>query len=91
MNYVLSQEAQDDLIRIYRFGYFKFGEPQADKYYDSLFGCFERIAKSPHQFPNADNVRQSYRFCVCGSDTIYFREGKPDEIEIIRIIGMQDF
>jgi toxin ParE1/3/4 len=91
MNYVLSQEAEDDLIRIYCFGYFKFGELQADMYYDSLFACFERIAKNPDQFPSADRIRLGYRFCVCGSDTIYFREGKPDEIEIIRIIGRQDF
>ncbi len=32
MNYVLSKETDEDLIRIHEFGVYKFGEAQADKF-----------------------------------------------------------
>lgn len=91
MKYVLSQEAEDDLIRIYRFGFYQFGEAQADRYFEALYQCFDRIAKAPEQYPAADRIREGYRFCVSGSDTIYFKIFDPSCVEIIRIIGRQDF
>ncbi|WP_425638245.1 type II toxin-antitoxin system RelE/ParE family toxin [Algoriphagus yeomjeoni] len=91
MNYLLSQKAEEDVIRIYRFGFSKFGENQPNKYYDALFICFERIGKSPSQFPEASHIRESYRYCVCGADTIYFKLRSDGLPEIIRIIGRQEF
>lgn len=91
MKYILSQEAEQDIVRIYQFGFYKFGEAQADKYYDAIYNCFDRKAHNPGQFPLASHVRERYRYCVCGSETIYFRLRKDDIPEIIRIIGMQDF
>lgn len=46
MNYRLSQEAEEDLIRLYRYGFYRFGETQADRYIDSLYSCFDRIAEN---------------------------------------------
>lgn len=91
MNYRLSQEAEEDLIRLYRYGFYRFGEAQADRYFEVLYSCFDRIAKNPEQFPTADRIRKDYRFCVCGSDTIYFKFGFEGLVEIIRIIGKQNF
>lgn len=34
--------------------------------------------------------RQGYRYCVCGVDTIFYKIS-PDEIEIMAIIGRQNF
>jgi toxin ParE1/3/4 len=52
--------------------------------------CFDKIASNPLMFPSATNYRDIDRFCVCGVDTIYYNI-KGDEIEIITIIGRQDF
>lgn len=41
-------------------------------------------------FPEVTKYKDIDRFCVCGVDTIYFNI-KGDEIEIITIIGRQDF
>ena len=41
-------------------------------------------------FPISSKYRNIERFCVCGVDTIYFNI-KGSEIEIITIIGRQDF
>jgi toxin ParE1/3/4 len=50
VNYRLSNVAGDDLIRIHHYGVEKSGMAQADKYYDSLFECFNIIAARPFSF-----------------------------------------
>ena len=87
-NYRLSQEAEDDLYRIWLYGLETFGQRQADSYYDAFFDRFEAIANNPYQYPEADE-RPSYRKSVCGVDTIYYRI-ESDVVMIIRILGRQD-
>ncbi|RTY90211.1 type II toxin-antitoxin system RelE/ParE family toxin [Flavobacterium sp. RSP46] len=89
-NYFLTHEAKEDLLRIYEFGIHRFGEIQADKYIIMLHDCFDKIASNPFMFPVVSKYKNVERFCVCGVDTIYFNI-KEDEIEIITIIGRQDF
>jgi len=90
-SYKLSVEAENDVIRIYEYGFYKFGMIQADKYYNELFECFNKIAKNPLMFPTAEHIKEDYRYCVSGVDTIYFKIKKNNSIEIITIIGRQDF
>ena len=89
MNYRLSQEAKFDLINIHHFGVYRFGEKQADKYYNTFFKHFKIICKNPYQFPSVEYIRKGYRKCVCGSDTIYFHIN-DNYIEIMAIIGSQN-
>jgi toxin ParE1/3/4 len=88
--YKLNIQAEEDLTRIFDYGLGKFGLVQANKYYDMLFDCFAKIASNPYLFPNAIRYREGYRFCVCGVDTIYYKI-IADEIEIMAIIGRQNF
>ncbi len=89
MNYVLSKEADEDLIRIHEFGVYKFGEAQADNYFFAFFEQFEVIAKNPYLYPSIDFLGKGIRRCVCGVDSIYYKiNGKT--VEIITIIGRQD-
>ncbi len=71
--YKLSNEAKEDLIRIHHFGVREFGMNQADKYFNEFFDCFEIIAQRPFSFPFVDHIRKGYRRCVCGVDSIYYR------------------
>jgi toxin ParE1/3/4 len=89
-NYFLTREAKEDLWRIYEFGVRVFGEQQADKYLLMLHECFEKILSNPFMFPVVINHNGVERYCVCGVDTIYYNI-KSNEIEIITIIGRQDF
>jgi toxin ParE1/3/4 len=86
----LSFEAEEDILRIFEFGFRRFGLIQANKYYDMLFDCFDKISSNPYMFPKVSNYKNVERFCVCGVDTIYFNI-IGNEIEIITIIGRQDF
>jgi toxin ParE1/3/4 len=90
-NYVLTIEAEEDIIRIYEYGFGQFGIIQADKYYEMLFDCFYKIALNPYLFPSAEHIKKDYRYCVCGVDTIYYKVSTPETIEIMTIIGRQDF
>lgn len=88
--YHFSFEAEEDIVRIFEYGLGRFGLQQANKYYDMLFECFNKIASNPFMFPVVTKYRDVDRFCVCGVDTIYFNI-KGNEIEIITIIGRQDY
>jgi toxin ParE1/3/4 len=88
-NYRLSIEAREDLIRIHQYGVTRFGETQADKYFDSFFECFEIIAQRPYSFESIDAIKAGYRRCVWRSDSVFFRVN-DGVVEIMAIIGKQD-
>ena len=87
--YRLNNEAKEDLIRIHQYGVEKFGMTQADKYFNSFFKYFDIIAQQPYSFESVDHIRNGYRRCACGSDSIYYRiiNGL---VEIMAIVGRQD-
>lgn len=87
--YKLSNVAKEDLIRIHQYGVKKFGVKQADKYFNSFFDHFEMIAERPLSFEAVDFIKPGYRRCVCGVDSIYFKNN-DDSVEIMAIIGRQD-
>jgi len=87
--YKLSNVAKEDLIRIHHYGVKKFGMEQADKYFNSFFEYFEIITQRPFSFESVDFIKEGYRRCVCGSDSIYYKVNN-DIIEIMTIIGRQD-
>ncbi|MEM7484535.1 MAG: type II toxin-antitoxin system RelE/ParE family toxin [Bacteroidota bacterium] len=87
--YRLSNEAKNDLIRIHQYGIQRFGMQQADNYFNAFFTCFDQIAQRPYSFESVDSIKNGYRRCVCGIDSIYFRI-KNDTVEIMAIVGRQD-
>ena len=87
--YKLSNEAKNDLIRIHRYGTKKFGMRQADKYFETFFEYFDIIAKRPYSFESVTYIKEGYRRCVCGSDSIYYKINN-NTIDIMAIIGKQD-
>ncbi len=88
-NFKLTNEAKADLIRIHHYGVEKFGVTQADNYFDLLFKCFDMIAQRPFSFESVDYIKQGYRRCVCGSDSIFYKINNG-VVEIMAIIGRRD-
>jgi toxin ParE1/3/4 len=87
--YKLSKVAKEDLIRIHQYGTAQFGEERADKYFNAFFDKFDFIAERPYVFESAEFIKEGYRKCVCGVDTIFYRIEK-EMVEIMTIIGRQD-
>lgn len=88
-NYRISITAKEDLIRIHQYGVSKFGIKQADKYFNDFFISFEIIAKQPYSFESISFIKEGYRRCVSGSDSIYYRI-ENGTVEIMTIVGRQD-
>lgn len=88
-NYRVSNNAQDDLQRIWRWGLEQFGEAQADAYFNKLIERFEVLAAEPYLAPAVDDIRAGYRRSVCGADSIYYRIDQGF-IEIMAVLGRQD-
>ena len=89
MNYLLSEEAKDGLIRIHQYGTLRFGAKQADAYFDAFFEQFAMIANNPLHYPAVNHIRKGYRRCTCGVDSIYYRI-EDDVVQIMTIVGRQD-
>jgi toxin ParE1/3/4 len=89
-DFVLTEEAKEDLWRIYNFGVEQFGETQAEKYFAMMYGCFRKIAKFPLLFSVTVKRNIHLRFCVCGVDTIYYQIHK-NQVRVLTIIGRQHF
>lgn len=87
--YRLRNSTKEDLIRIHHYGVKKFGMTQADNYFDLFFKYFDIIAQRPFSFESVDFIKNGYRRCVCGSDSIYYRIN-DDTVEIMAITGRQD-
>ena len=87
--YKLSNEAKNDLIRIHQYGVVKFGTTQAEKYFESFFEYFDMISQRPFSFESVDYIKEGYRRCVCGVDSIYYRIN-DSIVEIMTIVGRQD-
>jgi len=88
-SYKLTLDAKADLQRIYHYGFFNWGEKQADKYFNAFFDCFDEIAENPDLYQPVDHIRKGYRRCICGVDNIYYRVVE-NEVEIANILGSQD-
>ncbi|MFA0960349.1 type II toxin-antitoxin system RelE/ParE family toxin [Roseivirga sp. BDSF3-8] len=88
-DYKLANEAKEDLIRIHQYGARTFGMAQADRYFNKLFECFDKIAERPFSFESVETIRKGYRRCTCGSDSIYFKVSDLS-VEIMAIVGRQD-
>jgi toxin ParE1/3/4 len=88
-NYKLSNSAKEDLIRIHHHGVQRFGVIHADKYFESFFEYFDSIAQRPFSFESIDYIKDGYRRCACGADSIYYKVNNGN-VEIMTIIGRQD-
>lgn len=87
--YRISEDAKEDLQRIYRRGVREFGVEQADRYFNAFFERFDDLANRPSMYQAVDEIREGYRRSVCGVDSIYYRV-VGGTVEIMRILGQQD-
>jgi len=88
--YKLAPAADKDLEQIWFFGLEQFGVEQADHYYTALMDHFDTLAEKPLSYPAVDHIRAGYRRSVFGAHSVFYKV-RSDHIDIMRIIGQQDF
>jgi len=85
----LSNVAEADLADVYEYGFKRWGERQADLYYDALLAHFDLLCSNPFLFAAVDDIRPGYRRSVCGSHAVYYRVS-AFAVEVMAVIGRQD-
>ena len=89
MNYLLSNEAENDLYRIWQRGLHEYGKPQADKYFNGFIAQFEKITEQPLMYQAVDDIRSGYRRCVFCKHSIFYRVS-GNTIEIMALVKSEN-
>lgn len=84
--YILTNKAVEDLSKIWDYTYEVWSENQADKYYELLIETCTEIAKKPTIGKNYEEISKSIFGFGVGKHIIFYRELKPKEVEIVRIL-----
>ena len=87
MAYRLTELARSQIIDSYEYGYFEFGEAQAEKYFHELHHCFELLSDNPRLARLHENFDPPVRIHFHGSHYIVYRiADRSNDIEIFAVI-----
>ena len=85
MSYLLSQEAEGDLVEIYDRSLDDWGEIQADRYLDGLYAVFAGLAARPFAGRLRPEIGDGVRSRLFGSHIIFY-VARPEHVDILRIL-----
>lgn len=98
-DYVLSNQADEDLADIYLYSYGTFGEAQADVYFLALRDCLQMLANNPRIGRAADYLRPGLLwhrharhvvFYLIEETGIFIVRVLHDSMDMARHVGMPD-
>ena len=84
--YRISQQAIDDLDKIWIYTLNKWSKEQADRYFDLIIAEIEFIADNYLIGKSAEQTRKNYRITKIKSHLIFYRKVENDIVEIVRIL-----
>ena len=84
--YKLTNEAVEDLTKIWDYTFDKWSEKQADKYYKMLLENCQNIADDPSIGKNYEVIRDELFVIKANRHIIFYRKLKDKPIEITRIV-----
>ena len=83
--YKLSNEAEQDLLDIYRYSYRAFGEKQADTYLSGLENAFHMISSNPRIGRERPDIDPTVR-CIEHGKHVIFYDLYEDHVLIVRVL-----
>ncbi len=91
--YLLSDDAAQDLQHIYNQGLDRFGQVQADKYLNELFNLFDLLTRNPNMGTMFDVQGATYRRHPHKAHVLVFEQlERRDGVKILRIFyGSSDY
>ena len=87
--YSFSKKAVDDLSNIWNYTFDNWSERQADKYYQFLIEFCTNISDNPKMGKAYEEIAPGIMGYRANLHVIFYRVGKQNEIEIIRILHAQ--
>lgn len=85
MSYLLSREAEGDLVEIYDRSLDEWGEAQADKYLDGLYAAFDSLGVRPLAGRTRSELGRDIRNRLYGSHVIFYVV-RSEHVDILRIL-----
>jgi toxin ParE1/3/4 len=85
-NYIISQEAIDDINNIWIYTAENWSTEQADRYYNLILDEIEYIADNFETARDFSKVRKDYRYSKIKSHLIFFKKTKDKSIEVVRVL-----
>ena len=90
MNYKISNEASNDLEKIWLYTFENWSAEQADRYFDLIFDEIEYLCLKPDSGIDFSHIRKGYFRSRVKSHFIFYKiNEKLNELEIIRIMHQQ--
>ncbi|TVZ10611.1 toxin ParE1/3/4 [Cellulophaga sp. RHA_52] len=84
--YRISQQAIEDLDKIWVYTLNKWSKEQADRYYDLIIAEIEFIADNYLIGKSAEQTRKNYRVTKIKSHLIFYRKVDNEIVEIVRVL-----
>ncbi|MBU2927103.1 type II toxin-antitoxin system RelE/ParE family toxin [Winogradskyella psychrotolerans] len=84
--YRISQQAIEDLDKIWIYTLNKWSKEQADRYYDVIIAEIEFIADNYLIGKSAEQTRKNYRVTKIKSHLIFYRKLDNEIVEIVRVL-----
>ncbi|MFC5196632.1 type II toxin-antitoxin system RelE/ParE family toxin [Bizionia hallyeonensis] len=84
--YRISQQAIEDLDKIWVYTLNKWSKEQADRYYDLIIAEIEFIADNYLIGKSAEQTRKNYRVTKIKSHLIFYRKVDSEIVEIVRVL-----
>tara|TARA_R100001594_G_scaffold27942_2_gene53028 strand:- start:407 stop:709 length:303 start_codon:yes stop_codon:yes gene_type:complete len=84
--YRISQQAIEDLDKIWIYTLNKWSKEQADRYYDLIMAEIDFIADNYLIGKSAEQTRKNYRVTKVKSHLIFYRKVENEIVEIVRIL-----
>ncbi|MFB1002709.1 MAG: type II toxin-antitoxin system RelE/ParE family toxin [Bacteroidia bacterium] len=84
--YKFSLKAEEDISDIFEYSIETFGIAQAEKYYQALTECLDRLVQFPNLGRDSTELHQGLKLFYFQSHSIYYSLDKHDLI-IVRIIS----
>ncbi|MRX65881.1 type II toxin-antitoxin system RelE/ParE family toxin [Maribacter luteus] len=84
--YRISQQAIEDLDKIWIYTLNKWSKEQADRYYDLIMAEIDFIADNYLIGKSAEQTRKNYRVTKINSHLIFYRKVENEIVEIVRIL-----
>ncbi|PPK94925.1 MULTISPECIES: type II toxin-antitoxin system RelE/ParE family toxin [Nonlabens] len=84
--YRISQQAIEDLNKIWIYTLNKWSKEQADRYYDLIIAEIEFIAENYLAGKSAEQTRKNYRVSKVKSHLLFYRKVDNEMVEIVRIL-----
>ena len=86
--YKLSRKAEIDLAELYEFGVYKFGLPQAQKYFLGMHDVFQVLGENPNLGRDASEFIENLKRFTYESHTIFYLQ-VADGLFILRVLSQR--